>query len=497
MRYAIVSDLHANRQAWNSVLLDIRNIGVDSIICLGDIIGYGPSPVEVFESAYSNINHFVLGNHDAVVCGKMSANQFNEKARNLILWTHSQLNKNAIKFLQSLPLTLNAGEFRCCHSEFSRPAAYNYIIDPEDAMASWRSVDNNLLFIGHTHVPGIFLLGKSGTPHLVKPQDFELEPGKRYLINVGSVGQPRDADTRASYCIYDSDKKHILWRRIPFDIDAYRKDMLNASLDPSTTWFLAHDPRNTTPPLRDILVNFSPAKTEEETAQNTVEVQELSELRHSRKRWKLLAVILSVLAIILMTFSAILLVRQKNRSLTIHGLIPAAISASSAPVNKNILSMPETIIPPASTIDNWIIQLDNKYKQSVETTNTNDGIAFLLKSKDAENEISILSPPILVKPGMRICISGLFRKNDNFHGNIAIALSLTKQKNGKESIIQQFLYKEPYRKRKNNWQEARITENIPADSTKVQFKIIGKFTGEVLMRNLRLERKTRKNKERN
>ena len=489
MRYAIVSDIHANLQAWDATLLDIRNIGVDSIICLGDIIGYGPNPAEVFASAYTNINHFVLGNHDAVVCGKMNANLFNNKARELILWTRAQLNSNAIKFLRTLPLTLDGGTFRCSHGEFSKPSAYNYVIDPADAVNSWNSTDNKLLFIGHTHVPGIFLLGKSCTPHLIPPQDFELEDGKRYLINVGSIGQPRDTDTRACYCIYDTDNNSVIWRRIPFDIDAYRNAMINAELDPETTWFLKHDPRKKRPPLRDILVNFSPARKEADRVQDAIEVQDLSVLQHSRSRWRIFSLIILILAITLTAISATLLSRHNNRAKNICGLIPSSINAITAKTNQNLLKMPTQISPPGATIDNWIILLGNKRKQSVEVINTESGISFLLKSENQKDKIQLDSAPIHVRPDMRICIDGLFRKSKDFKGNITISLSLTKQKDGKKTIIKQFMIKEPLKQRKKGWLEARVTKKLPANSKEARFSITGNFTGQVEIRDLKAIRK--------
>lgn len=490
MRYAIVSDLHANLQAWDATLLDIRNIGVDSIICLGDIIGYGPNPVEVFTSAYTNINHFVLGNHDAVVCGKMNPNLFNTKARNLILWTRSQLSNNAIKFLKTLPLTLDGGVFRCSHGEFSTPSAFNYVIDPTDAMNSWSCTDNKILFVGHTHVPNIFLLGNSGTPHVVPPQDFELEESKRYLINVGSIGQPHDTDTRACYCIYDTEANSVIWRRIPFDIDAYRNAMIAASLDPETTWFLKHDPRIKQPPLREIL-NFSPAKTKADSVQGAIEIQELSVLQNSRSRWRLLAILILALIIMLGATSTILLLQYNSRAENICGLIPASINAITAPQQYNLLKMPNHTSPPGASIDNWIIHLGNKRKQSAEVISTKSGSAFLLKSQTQKDKICIKSPPIIVRPKMKISTAGLFKKSKDFKGNIAISLSLTKKIDGKITTIQQFMIKEPEEYRKNNFRAARITKTIPAYSIKAQFKVIGNFTGQIEIYDLKLERKNK------
>jgi len=127
MQVAIISDVHANMQAWNSVLLDIRSLDLDSIFCLGDTVGYGPNPAEVLSSIHTNVEHLVLGNHDAVVCGKLKPDLFNDSAAELIRWTSKQLNNQAVDFLASLPLSIDCGDFRCSHGDLADPAAFNYI----------------------------------------------------------------------------------------------------------------------------------------------------------------------------------------------------------------------------------------------------------------------------------------------------------------------------------------------------------------------------------
>ena len=152
MQVALTSDIHANLQAWNAVLLDIRSLGLDNVFCLGDIVGYGPNPAEVLSSVHSNVEHLVLGNHDAVVCGKLKADLFNDSAAELIRWTATRLNNKAVNFLASLPLTIDCGDFRCSHGDLSDPAAFNYISEPEDAAPSWMRTEGHLFFVGHTHM---------------------------------------------------------------------------------------------------------------------------------------------------------------------------------------------------------------------------------------------------------------------------------------------------------------------------------------------------------
>jgi predicted phosphodiesterase len=294
MRIALVSDIHANLQAWNAVLLDVRALGADTIVCLGDIIGYGPDPSKVLASVHSNVDHILLGNHDAAICGKMDASLFNDSAREIIAWSASKLNNAAKKFLASLPLSVNCDYFRCAHGDFANPAAFNYIFEPADAMPSWQAVAENLLFSGHTHVPQIFVLGQSGIPRNVAPQDFVLEDEKRYIVTVGSVGQPRDNTTYASYCLYDTDKKTIFWRNIPFDIDAYRAEVENSGISMDASVFLKHDPRLSAIPVRQ-RVNFSPSATKETEAKDTVLVKELGTLQKTVKKWKVSLLLLSIL----------------------------------------------------------------------------------------------------------------------------------------------------------------------------------------------------------
>lgn len=230
MRYALVSDIHANEQAWEAVLADTVKAGVDGIICLGDIVGYGPRPAKVLESVYEHTDMFLLGNHDAVICGRFDSDCFNDAAREIIEWTGLQLNESAIDFFNQVPMMILGDTFALSHAEFAVPERFDYIYDPPEAMESFRAVEQQFLFCGHTHFPGTIRLLPDGRSDYRKPTDFNMEEGFRYLVNVGSVGDPRNGDTRASYVIYDLDQESVDFRNVPFDIDAYRLDIEHAGI---------------------------------------------------------------------------------------------------------------------------------------------------------------------------------------------------------------------------------------------------------------------------
>ncbi|MBQ6103746.1 MAG: metallophosphoesterase family protein, partial [Kiritimatiellae bacterium] len=239
MRYAFVSDIHGNLPAWNTVLADLAVHRVDRIVCLGDVVGYGPQPAECLRGVYAHVHQMVLGNHDAVVAGKMSAESFNDRARRMIEWTGTRLGENARNLFSSLPLVLKGPGFRCTHGDFTDPAVFNYVRTEEDARANFAAVPEQLLFCGHTHEAAVFLVGGSGNVYKIEPQDFELEEGKRYLVNVGSVGSARDGDPRASYVIYDEERRGVYFHRVPFDFEAFRSAVAAApGLDPDLVPFL-------------------------------------------------------------------------------------------------------------------------------------------------------------------------------------------------------------------------------------------------------------------
>ncbi len=488
MRYAIVSDIHANLQAWNAVLLDIRSNAVDKIVALGDLVGYGPSPAEVLQSVHANVNHLVLGNHDAVICGKMDAALFNDEARHIIHWTRRQLNANALAFLKTLPLTLAAPGFRCAHAEFSQPAAFNYVIDPEDALASWQTVTEPLLFVGHTHTPAIYLIGASGTPHLVPPQDFQLEDGKRYLVNVGSVGHPRDGEIRSSYCIHDTAARTVTWRRLPFDLDAYRDALRRAGLPEAGSHFLSDDPRVRRRPLREQL-SFSPARNTQEAARDTVPVQAIEALQRRAVRWQRAALGTAALAIVLGGAAGAFAWYRHTRHAVIAPANLAAVDAARQPAGANLLRLPAAATAPGQPVAGWRIELGDKRRQAAwytpDAAEPETGVLHL-RSLTAAHPAYLGTPAIRVDPRSRLTFEALFKRDAAFQGVALCSLDVVCNAGGVTRTVEDFANKEPNEKRKDDWWLARRTLELPADATAVHFRLGGRFAGEVAIKGLKL-----------
>jgi len=231
MLYALVSDIHANLRAWYAVLDDMEDFGPDAILCLGDVVGYGPMPGEVLESVCEYVDEIVIGNHDAVVAGRYSPESFNDNARRVIDWTRDQLGDDVIEFFADLPADLDGDNFTLAHAELGDPERFDYIEDEEMARESLGSCDSDLVFVGHTHHAGIFVWDLAVDRILRHdPTDFAALQDMRYIVNVGSVGDPRTDDLRASYCLYDSDLREVFFRQVPWDVDEYRLDVQDSSI---------------------------------------------------------------------------------------------------------------------------------------------------------------------------------------------------------------------------------------------------------------------------
>lgn len=485
MRIAILSDIHANLRAWNAVLADIASTKADRLLCLGDIVGYGPSPVEVLESAYRHVHGFVLGNHDAVVAGKMSPDVFNDRARRLILWTRDRIGPRGVKFLGQLPLVLNGNGMRCAHANFVRPSAFDYILEPEDADASWHATSEPLLFVGHTHVPQLFVIGSSGTPHRLDPQDFQMEPGKRYIVNVGAVGLPRDADGRACYVLYDDVARTVCFRRVPFDMDAFRDDVARAGLDPADVPLLAADPRRHLASLREE-PDFAPPRRVEDEARNVVAEQAVeTSLRRKAARWRTAAIGAAIAATILAAGAvAIFLSRDEPHPLDLPSDLTPRKLAYAATFSNVLPPLPAGLDRDGGMGD-WGVRLDDSRHQSLQTFAGpgpgGEERPMLRIENDGRLSLRIESPDFLVPESgpPPLAIGAFARQGEGFSGSYLLILEL-RDDHGK-------LFKElrvgfnQMQGKKAEWFRAQQSwaksKTLPRKTASLRFVFDGDFSG--------------------
>lgn len=222
MKYAIISDIHSNLEALNKALSIIDEKKVDEIICLGDVVGYGANPNECVDIVRSRCSSVVLGNHDAAALDTSLAHDFNVIARKAVFWTAEQLTDESKAFLSSLPMTeKKESQILLVHSSPDNPEAWDYIIDNDDAFSAIRHFDEKICFIGHTHVPGIF--SHSGRAK-------EITRDEQFLVNVGSIGQPRDGNPKLAFGIFDSASWEYELIRSQYNIQAAAEKIYAAKL---------------------------------------------------------------------------------------------------------------------------------------------------------------------------------------------------------------------------------------------------------------------------
>lgn len=235
MQYLILSDMHGNAEALAAVLRRVRRKRFDATLVLGDLVGYGAAPNQVVESIRDLPGpvYRVRGNHDKVVAGIEDGATFNHAALAAARWTTEHLNAANLRFVRELPQgpTVLPEGFSICHG--SPIDEDQYLLSIFDAWEVFSRYPAELTFFGHTHVPSVFvargtetrvalLRGASGS--------LELEAGARYLINPGSIGQPRDRDPRAAYMTYDSRRKTVRWYRVEYPVERAQERILKAEL---------------------------------------------------------------------------------------------------------------------------------------------------------------------------------------------------------------------------------------------------------------------------
>ncbi len=241
MRTAVIADIHANLEALQAVLERISALGADEIVCLGDIVGYNANPNECVDIMREEKITCVLGNHDASAAGMEEPVNFNPLAREAMLWTREVLTEKNKRFLGDLPRERQVRGFFLFHGSIHD--TNRYILYREDAVENFHLLSGlsraiTVGFFGHTHQRTI-LIEQEGTISLSLSHEMQvIMPGRRYLINPGSVGQPRDGDPRASLLIYDEDDLTLHFFRVEYDIKACQNRVVRAGLPPQLAWRL-------------------------------------------------------------------------------------------------------------------------------------------------------------------------------------------------------------------------------------------------------------------
>ena len=234
MRIAVLSDIHANYEALSAVLQVLERESIEAYYCLGDTVGYGGSPNECCDIVRKLAKHTILGNHDAAVAGRMDYSYYYEAARNA-LDTHAQmLSPDNMEWLRKLPYQVDLPELgvKLCHGSPVRLEEFEYIFAPEQARECLPMFAElgHITLIGHSHLCKVFALTETTVEEL-SPVDFGLDKGKKYIVSIGSVGQPRDYDNRASFVVFDTDSKQFEFRRVEYDIETAADKILRARLE--------------------------------------------------------------------------------------------------------------------------------------------------------------------------------------------------------------------------------------------------------------------------
>ncbi|MBE9528037.1 MAG: metallophosphoesterase family protein [Proteobacteria bacterium] len=220
MRYVLISDLHSNLEALEATFERIDMLGLTEIVCLGDIVGYNTNPNECIDLLRARKVRSIMGNHDSRVAGLDNSDDFNYQALEALDWTRDNLMSENLEYLKALPRTLNVdGRFFIFHGWVNDTDSY--IFGANDALKNFKHLDgktdSNLCFFGHTHV-AISYLGSDGTVKISADSSLRLTNRYNYLVNPGSVGQPRDRDPRAAFAVYDSAAGSIEFHRVEYDI---------------------------------------------------------------------------------------------------------------------------------------------------------------------------------------------------------------------------------------------------------------------------------------
>ncbi|MBN2713179.1 MAG: metallophosphoesterase family protein [Planctomycetes bacterium] len=228
MKFGIFGDIHGNLEALDVCVGKMKELGVDHYLCMGDIVGYGANPEECVQIVRDLNAITISGNHDHAVIGCLDIAYFNQYARQAAIWTREHLSDTSKDWLRTRSFVEHMDKFVIVHGSLQAPELFNYVQTVKDAELNFRIMDKNLMFLGHSHQPLAFFNTDPMTYTLdnVIPLDEDVKS----IVNVGSVGQPRDEDPRSSFCVYDDEANEAVIYRMEYDIEKTAQKILDAGL---------------------------------------------------------------------------------------------------------------------------------------------------------------------------------------------------------------------------------------------------------------------------
>ncbi len=234
MKIGFISDIHGNFEALEVAMSNLQEQNVDKIVCVGDIVGYGAEPGKCIDVVEKNADTIIAGNHDWASVGKTDITYFNRFGREAILWTSEVLLPHHRSFLAELKLSYYDSNWCAVHSTPHEPARWRYIFSSADAIEQFGYFDNKICFIGHSHIPGVFTdkgdYIQISVPFNERETLVKILADRRYIINIGSVGQPRDSDARGSIAVYDTDAEVVKFIRFFYPVPDTQKKIIAAGL---------------------------------------------------------------------------------------------------------------------------------------------------------------------------------------------------------------------------------------------------------------------------
>lgn len=233
MKFGLFADIHANLEALTAVLQALEAEGVDRLICLGDLVGYGPDPVACIQRVSETADVVLAGNHDHAASGLLPIDRFNRDAKAALQWTRTQLDDKSKAYLRSLPLVYENGTLMAVHATPEAPEKWRYIMREMDIKTNLDLLELPICVIGHSHVPGIFVKDATGDLYVHHEPELEFKEGSKYLINIGSVGQPRDGIPKSAYGVMDMDAGTYALKRVGYDVKTVQKKMAGEGLPAS------------------------------------------------------------------------------------------------------------------------------------------------------------------------------------------------------------------------------------------------------------------------